>query len=234
MRVALITGASGGLGGVLARGLAEEGYTLVLHYLTGEHPARRLSEQLPGKTLIVRADLRLENEVEEMARAVKRHFGRLDLLINNAGITVDKLLLKLKEEEWDRVMAVNLTGAFLVVKHCLKLMPEGSHIINILSRSGLKGRKGQAAYSASKAALLGLTLTLAKELGPRGIRVNAIVPGYLPVGMGPRSLRAMERAREESPFGTLGSAEDVLRIVKALVKSEGITGQVFVADTRSY
>jgi 3-oxoacyl-[acyl-carrier protein] reductase len=180
------------------------------------------------------ADLSKEEEIQAMAEVVKNTFGRLNILINNAAVTVDRLLLRLDEEHWDRLISVNLTGPFLVIKHCLVLMPEGAHIINILSRSGLKGRRGQAAYSASKAGLLGLTKALAKELAHRGIRVNAIVPGYMTVGMGARAPEAMKRAREESVLGTLGNDEDVLRLVKVLIESKGITGQVFVADTRPY
>ncbi len=232
MRVALITGASGGLGSNIARVLAEEGYALVLHYNTNPTRIQDILKKFPQRTISVQADLCSEQQVRSMASCIKDSFGRLDLLINNAAVTIDKLLLRLDEKDWDRVMAVNLTGAFLVIKHCLGLMSEGSHIINILSRSGLKGRAGQTAYSASKAALWGMTKSLARELAHQGIRVNAIVPGYLPTGMGLKAPKAMERAKVDSVFGLLGNPEDVVITITLLEQMKTVSGQIIVVDSR--
>jgi len=229
---ALITGASGGLGLALSKALLEDGFQLVLHYKGNVAPLIELQKQASSKVLPLQADITEEEQVSHLAEQIKKEFGKLHLLINNAGITIDRVLPMLTAEQWDQVIKVNLTGAFLVTKACLPLMDRGSLIINILSRSGLRGRRGQAAYSASKAALWGMTKSLSKELAPQGIRVNAVVPGYLPVGMGPRAPEAMKRATEESVLGSLGSVEDVVQLVKVLFYSKNITGQVFIADSR--
>lgn len=173
-------------------------------------------------------------QVEEMADAVYRKWGRVDVLINNAGITKDSLLIKLKEAEWDEILRVNLKGCFNTIKmfsHAMINSGRG-HIINISSYSGIKGREGQAAYSASKAALLGLTYTAARELAGYNIRVNALLPGYMQTEMGVAAKEAMERAKKESVTGSLSNPAEVAEFVSYLIKTENITGQVFSLDSR--
>jgi 3-oxoacyl-[acyl-carrier protein] reductase len=173
-------------------------------------------------------------EVSGMAREVENRWGRLDVLINNAGISRDALLVRLDEADWDQVLKVNLRGCLNTARAFVPLLEAagGGHIINISSRSGLSGRAGQAAYSASKAALLGLTLSLAAELGPLDIRVNALLPGYMPTGMGKRNEKAMERARKESMLKRLSEPSEAASFVLWLAGTENITGQIFTLDSR--
>ncbi len=233
MRVALITGATGGLGKCLAEGLDQRGFRVVAHYFSNHEALSELKEKLKNQPLTVQADLSREAEVEKMAAELKGKLDRLDLIVNNASVTRDALLLRLSEKDWDRVMAVNLKGAFHVVKHLTPLMISsgGGHIINITSLSGLKGRTGQAAYAASKSALIGFTLSLARELSVYNIKVNNLVPGYLPTGMGLKSKKAMQRAREESLLGRLSNPESVAEFI-AFVSEQEITGQTFCLETR--
>ena len=176
-----------------------------------------------------------------MADAVYRKWGRVDVLINNAGITKDSLMIKLKEAEWDEILRVNLKGCFNTIKafsHGMissgrdRLATRGGHIINISSYSGVKGKEGQAAYSASKSAMLGLTYTAARELAGYNIMVNALLPGYMQTEMGVAAKKAMERAKEQSIAGALSSPRQVAEFVSYLVKTDNITGQVFSLDSR--
>ncbi len=169
-----------------------------------------------------------------MADAVYRKWGRIDVLINNAGITKDSLMIKLKEAEWDEILRVNLKGCFNTIKtfsHGM-ISSGGGHIINISSYSGVKGKEGQAAYSASKSAMLGLTYTAARELAGYNIMVNALLPGYMQTEMGVAAKKAMERAKEQSITGALSNPEEVAGFVAYLIKTENITGQVFSLDSR--
>ncbi len=234
MRVVLITGAAGGLGGRLAAGFDASGYRVVVHYFRSSGEASRLQRMLKNDPRLVRGDIGNFDEVREMAEVVERDLGRLDVLVNNAAITRDGPLLKYPETAWDDVMRTNLKGTFNCIKNFAPLMIRsgGGHIINISSYSGLKGKEGQAAYSASKAAILGLTRTLARELSEQGIRVNAVVPGYLPVGMGPAAPKAMEGAKAASITGSLSDPADVVGFITCLAGSRNITGQVFPLESR--
>ena len=173
-------------------------------------------------------------QVREMAGKIKKAFGRLDVIINNAGITKDNLLLKQTEPEWDSILRTNLKGCFNVIRTMSPLMIQsgGGHIINIASYSGVKGKAGQAAYSASKAALLGLTLSAARELSEYNIKVNALLPGYLMTEMGMKAQKAAEKAKEESILNTLSQPQEVADFILFLVKTKSITGQVFSLDSR--
>lgn len=167
-----------------------------------------------------------------MAGAVRRQWGGVDVLVNNAGITRDALLIKQKETDWDDIMKTNLGGAFHMIRAFVPLMHRGGHVVNISSYSGLKGKEGQGAYSASKAALLGLTKAAAHELAALDIRVNAVLPGYLPTSMGEKAAAAMERAKEASLLNTLSNPEEVARFIVYLSGTTHITGQVFSLDSR--
>ncbi|MFA4828425.1 MAG: SDR family NAD(P)-dependent oxidoreductase, partial [Thermodesulfovibrionales bacterium] len=186
------------------------------------------------KAFLIKADVGDAKQVEEMADAVYRKWGRVDVLINNAGITKDSLMIKLKEAEWDEILRVNLKGCFNTIKmfsHAMINSGRG-HIINVSSYSGLKGKEGQAAYSASKAGLIGLTYTAARELAGYNIRVNALLPGYMQTEMGFAAKEAMERAKKESVTGRLSNPAEVAEFVSYLIKTENITGQVFSLDSR--
>lgn len=232
MRVALITGATGGLGEVLVKGFDRAGYCCVIHYRSQQKRAIEISKDLMNPCLLVQADLRSSVEVTQMMRSIKGFTSGLDVIINNAGITIDKPLLRFTEAEWDEVIETNLKGVFLLTRESIGLLRPGSHIINISSHAGLRGRRGQAAYSASKAGLIGMSLSMARELAPMGIRVNVVVPGFLPVGMGGRVREALEDARQESLLGCYGSPEELLEFLLFLVSTETVTGQVFQIDSR--
>jgi 3-oxoacyl-[acyl-carrier protein] reductase len=234
-KVALVTGASRGLGREIALMLGMEGYFLFVNYLNDEAGAADVADRARSGALAVRADVSDAGEVAGMSGLIKEKSGRLDLLVNNAGVTGDSLLPRLSEEKWRRVIDTNLRGCFNAMRALAPLMAGsgGGHMVNISSRSGVVGRAGQAAYSASKAALLGLTLTAARELGGQNIRVNAVIPGYMPTSMGTHAPEAMKRAMEESLLGRLSSPAEVASFVCWLAGTEGITGQAFSLDSRA-
>ncbi|MCI0469943.1 MAG: SDR family oxidoreductase, partial [Nitrospirae bacterium] len=171
-------------------------------------------------------------EMRRMADAVKENWGKVDVLVNNAGLIKDSILMRTSEEDWDRVIDVNLKGVFNAISVFAPLMNDGGHIINISSYSGLKGREGQSAYSASKAALLGLTKSAAIELAGYKIRVNAVLPGYMPTRMGMSSDEAMQKARTESLLKTISDPMEAAGFIVWLSKTDNITGQIFCLDSR--
>ncbi len=235
LKVAVITGASRGLGKKVALTLGESGYNVAVNYLASEKEAMKVADEIASDTLLIKADVGDIRQVEKMAEAVYEKWGRVDVLVNNAGITKDGLMIKLKEEEWDEVLRVNLKGCCNTIRAFSHFMIKsgGGHIINISSYSGLKGREGQAAYSASKAAVLGLTYTAAKELAEYNIRVNALLPGYMQTEMGKASEIAMTTAKMESITGKLSSPKDVAGFIVYLLTTDNITGQVFSLENRS-
>lgn len=234
MPVALVTGASRGLGKQIALALSKSRYSIVINYLTSEKKAVKLLEEMSGDSLVIKADVRDLKQVQEMADQIKDKLGRLDVIINNAGITKDNLLLKQTEEEWDEIISTNLKGCFNIIKTMTPIMIKsgGGQIINVSSYSGIKGNAGQTAYSASKAALLGLTFTASCELAEYNIKVNALLPGYMVTDMGMKAHKAMEMAKENSVIKKLSNPEDVAEFIVYLLKTENITGQVFSLDSR--
>ena len=234
MPVALITGASRGLGREIALVLAGDGYSVSANYLSSSTEAAHLIKSAGRDSVALRADVGDSRQVRDVAEEIKRNFGRLDVIINNAGIAKDHLLLKQTELEWDSVIRTNLTGCFNVIRTLSPLMIEsgGGHIINISSYSGLKGQAGQAAYSASKAALLGLTISAARELSEYNIRVNAVLPGYMMTEMGTGARKASEKAKNVSILKTLSQPAEVADFIVRLVKTENISGQIFNLDSR--
>lgn len=233
-KVALVTGGSRGLGKEVVLGLAEAGYSVAVNYLKESSRAGEVLKLAGGEALAVKADVADMAQVVGMAEEIKQRWGRLDLLVNNAGIARDALLLRATEEEWDEVMRINLRGCFNMVKVFAPVLKKtgGGHIVNISSRSGLTGKAGQAAYSASKAALLGFTRSLAAELGRYNIKANAILPGYMPTDMGKKAAGAIKLARGKSLIGRLSDPAEVASFVAWLAGTEGITGQVFSLDSR--
>jgi len=230
--VAVITGITGGFGSALAVAFARARFRIYGLYRSAEQQASDLMAEFPGQVQTYCADVGSGSEMADAAGHLRQLWGRADVLVNNAGITRDALLVRQREEDWDAVLRVNLSGAFHAIRAFVPLMQEGGHIVNVSSYSGLKGKEGQAAYSASKAALLGLTRTAAIELGPSGVCVNAVLPGYLPVGMGPRALHAAEAAAHDSFLGSLSDPAEAAGFICNLTRMRGVTGQVLCLDSR--
>ena len=232
-RVALITGAAQGIGKSIALLLAQNGANIVVSDINlerAEETAREI-ESIGSKAMAVKVDVANLKEVEQMVEAVLEKFGKIDILVNNAGITRDKLILRMTEEDWDTVLNVNLKGTFnctkVVVRHMAK--QRSGKIVSIASVVGEMGNAGQANYSASKAGVIGLTKTIAREFAQRRINVNAIAPGYIET---PMTEILPEKVKEELksliPMERLGKPEDVAEAVLFLVSEESnyITGQV--------
>lgn len=234
MPVALVTGASRGLGKEMALALLKKRYTVFINYLSAGRGSSELLRPIGGDIKAVRADVGDPVQVRGMADLIEKEASGLDVVINNAGITKDALLIRQSEEEWDSVIRTNLKGCFNIIKTMAPLMVKsgGGHIVNISSRSGLKGKAGQAAYSASKAAILGLTYTSAAELAIYNIRVNAVMPGFMATDMGVKAFRAMTEARGKSMINRLSDPAEVAAVVLAIVGTKDITGQVFSLDSR--
>lgn len=233
-KVALVTGGSRGLGAEIALALGRAGYAVAVNYLSNQAEARNVAGKAGGGSAALRADVSSREEVEAMAGEVRAKWGRLDVLVNNAGIARDALIARLSEADWDRVLAVNLRGCLNAIEVFTPLLKEagGGHVVNVSSRSGAFGKEGQAAYSASKAAVLGLTRRKAAELGEFNIRVNAVLPGYMPTAMGKSAPAAMERARRESALLRLADPAEAASFIVWLAGTGGITGQVFSLDSR--
>jgi len=232
-KIAVVTGAAQGIGKVIAMHLVKKGASLVLCDINLEmaKEAAREIEEAGGKCLALKSDVSNMQDAEKIIKDAVEHFGSLDILVNNAGITRDNVLIRMKEEQWDQVMAVNLKGTFNVTKAAIKVMmrKKSGKIVNIASITGLMGNAGQANYSASKAGVIGFTKSIAREYADRGITVNAVAPGFIETAM---TDAIPEREREELirqiPVKKLGTPEDVANAVCFLASEEAsyITGQV--------
>jgi 3-oxoacyl-[acyl-carrier protein] reductase len=236
-KVALVTGASRGIGRVIAQTLAEAGATVVL----GARDAARLDEVVReieaggGRAQAVALDVAEKASVEAVIGGLLAAHGRLDVLVNNAGITRDNLLLRMKVEEWNDVLATNLTGAFLCTQLALKpmLKQRSGRIVNVTSVVGLTGNAGQANYAASKAGLVGFTKSVAREVASRGITVNAVAPGFIETDMtAAMTDKAREAVLSAIPLGRVGEARDVAAAVAFLASDAAgyVTGQVLAVD----
>ncbi len=235
-KVALVTGSSRGIGKEIAIKFAKDGYNIVINYTSqrSEEEANKVSEEAKGygvEAVCVQCNVTNADEVANMMKIVKDTFGRIDVLVNNAGITKDKLLGMMKEDDFDAVINVNLKGAFLVSKAASKMMLRQKYgkIINISSVIGVMGNAGQSNYAASKAGLIGFTKSLAKELAPRNINVNAIAPGYIETEMTevlPQEIK--DAIAAQIALKKLGKPEDVANVVSFLGSEAAsyITGQV--------
>lgn len=237
-KIALVTGASRGIGRAIALKFAQNGAHVVINYSSSQAQAQNLKEEIESfgvRALVVKCDVSSSEEVNAMFSQIEKGFGRLDILVNNAGITKDGLILRMNEEDFDKVVAINLKGAFLCSKAASKIMVkqrEGS-IINISSVVGITGNIGQANYAASKAGVIGLTKSLAKELASRNIRVNAIAPGFIKTDMTEvLSDKVKEAMLSSIPLGRFGEADEVANVALFLASnlSSYITGQVIVVD----
>ena len=236
-QVALVTGCGGALGRAIALALAREGADVAVNDVnsTAAQAVADEVQALGRRALVHTASVTAEAEVEALVAAVTEQLGRLDILVNNAGIRRDALLIRMSEEQWDTVLAVNLKGAFLCTKVVGRVMMKqrAGAIVNVSSVAGVMGNAGQANYSASKAGLIGLTKTTARELAGRGVRANAVAPGFIEAGM---TVGLPDEVREgflgQIPLGRAGSAEEVAAVVTFLASpaSAYVTGQVINVD----
>lgn len=237
-KVALVTGAGRGIGAEIARALAKEGAAVIVNYCGSKEKAEALAEEINaggGSGEAYRCDVSDFTACGEMIQELIQKYGRIDILVNNAGITRDGLLAKMSEEDFDRVIDTNLKGAFNTIRHMTRwfLKQRSGKIINLSSVSGIMGNPGQANYSASKAGVIGLTKSAARELASRGICVNAIAPGFIDTDM-TASLTgaAREKLQENIPMKRIGEPKDIANMAVFLAsgKSDYITGQVFAVD----
>jgi 3-oxoacyl-[acyl-carrier protein] reductase len=237
-KVAVVTGSSRGIGRAIALRLAEGGARVVVNYRRDEAGAEEVVAQISaggGQAIAVQADVSDVKQAQTLIDAAKATFGRVDILINNAGTTRDTLLMRMSEEDWDLVIDTNLKGTFNCIKAVSRQMVRQRYgrIVNISSVAGLAGNVGQANYASAKAGLIGLTKTVAKELGSRGITCNAVAPGFvyteLTASLPPE---LVQQAIDRTPLGRVGEAEDMAAAATFLASDDAayITGQVVAVD----
>ena len=232
-KVALVTGASRGIGAAIARELASAGARVAVNYRSGKEAAEELAGEIGG--VAVAGDVADAREAEAVVESAESELGDLHVLVNNAGITRDTLLARMSDEDWRAVLATNLDGVFHTCRAVARKMlrRRSGAIVNVTSVVGLRGNPGQTNYVASKAGVIGFTKALARELGNRGVRANAVAPGYIDTEL---TAVLPERAREAilaaTPLGRLGSPEDVAGAVRFLSSDEAsfVTGEVLLVD----
>ncbi|WP_314024686.1 3-oxoacyl-[acyl-carrier-protein] reductase [Filifactor alocis] len=237
-RVALVTGAGGGIGRAIAMQLAKSDMDIAIHYNSNRTKAeetQKLCEEFGAKVHLIQGDISTEETCKEVVEEVIKEFGTIDVLINNAGITKDGLFIRMKEEDFNQVIDTNLKGAFFMSKYAAQVMLKKRYgrIVNITSVVGIAGNAGQANYSASKAGMIGLTKSLAKELGKKGILVNAVAPGFVDTEMTDKlSDKVKESILNQIVVGCMATPEDIARTVEFLSVEENryITGQVISVD----
>lgn len=236
--VALITGASRGIGKQIAITLAKEGFDISLNCRKQNEDVLKIKEEIEKynvECFVVEGDVSIFQDTERITKQTIEHFGKIDVLVNNAGITKDMLLLRMKEEDFKSVIDINLCGTFNMTKNVSSYMMKArsGRIINLASVVGISGNGGQSNYAASKAGIIGFTKSLAKELASRNILVNAIAPGFIETDMtNVLKDETKEKILEQIPLKREGSAEDVANVVKFLASSDSsyITGQVINVD----
>ena len=237
-KVALVTGASRGIGREIAITLAKKGAMVVVNYNGSQEKATEVKETIEnngGKACIYQCNVADYEAAETMIKDVVKEYGTLDILVNNAGITKDNLIMKMKEEDFDAVIDINLKGTFNTIKHVSRQMlkQKSGKIVNISSVTGVIGNPGQANYAASKAGVIGLTKAMARELASRQINVNAIAPGFIDTDMTEAMTEeAKKTVTGQIPFGRTGAAKEIADVAAFLVSEEAsyITGQVICVD----
>lgn len=241
-KVAIVTGASRGIGRAIALVLAESGADVVVNYAGSERAAYEVAqeiEQLGRKALVIQADVSNSEQVNQMVQQTLDTFGKVDILVNNAGITRDNLLMRMKDEEWDQVMGINLKGVYNCMKAVTRPMMKqrGGRIINISSVVASLGNPGQANYVAAKAGVIGLTKAVAREVASRGITVNAVAPGFIETDMTAKLSEEIQTGLlNQIPLQRLGKPEDIAQIVRFIASEQAayITGQTFHVDGGMY
>ncbi len=237
-KIALVTGASRGIGSAIAQKLAAAGATVIVNYSGSEAKAQEVVEKIKaagGNAVAMKCDVSDFGACKELADAILKEFGRLDVLVNNAGITKDGLIMKMTESDFDQVIAINLKGTFNMIQNFSRtfLKQRSGKIINISSVSGVMGNAGQANYSASKAGIIGLTKSVARELASRHVCVNAIAPGFVETDMTDNMPQAAKDGMTQMiPMGRLGAPEDIANAALFLASdaADYITGQVLCVD----
>lgn len=237
-QVVLVTGGSRGIGKEITLKYAENGYNVAINYISDKTDTVKLEKEFKEKgaeSLIAKTDVSKAEEVEEFVKKVIEKFGRIDVLVNNAGITRDTLLMRMKEEDFDKVIEINLKGTFLVTKAVTPYMMKkrNGRIINLSSVVGVTGNAGQCNYSASKAGIIGFTKSVAKELASRNIRANAVAPGFIDTDMtSVLSDEIKANINVQIPMKRMGTAREIANVVYFLGSEESsyITGQVINID----
>ncbi|RJR14565.1 MAG: SDR family oxidoreductase [Nitrospiraceae bacterium] len=232
--VCLVTGSSRGLGKAIALAMGSRGHQIVVHYKNSRKEAEDVSSMIPG-SIVMKADVTSATDVKSLVDEVVSRWKRIDVLINNAGITKESLLIRTSESDFDEMINTNLSGPFFFTRAAGRYMmkQKSGHIINISSYAGVKGKEGLSSYSASKAGLIGLTKTAARELGRYNIMVNAVLPGYMLTDMG---VEAGDKAKvfavQESIVKKYSNPDSVAEFICYLAGTSGISGQVFNLDGR--
>ena len=237
-RVAIVTGGGRGIGRAVAVRLAGEGANLAISYRSNDDAAEETAEgarEAGVECELFKGDVSSPEDVEALFKGVSEAFGRVDILINNAGITRDNLMMRMKEEEFDEVLRTNLKGTYLCTRAALRPMVRArwGRIVNVSSVVGLVGNAGQANYAASKAGIIGFTKSVAREVAQRGITVNSVAPGYVETELtGSLPEEVKDRIRDQVPAGRFGEPEEVAEVVAFLVGEEAgyITGQTIAVD----
>ncbi len=230
--VAIVTGGAKGIGRAIVEMLAEQNIKVVLNYKTSDQQAKQIKQELCKKGCkveIYKADVSKKTEVEKLIKYTKETYGKIDILINNAGISKWQLFTEITEEEWNEVISNNLNSVFYMTQEVLKdmIINKKGCIINISSIWGITGASCEVAYSVSKAGIDGLTKALAKEIAPCNIRINSIAPGYIMTDMNKNlTKQEIEDIKTQIPLGRLGETKDIAKCVKWLIEDEYTTGQI--------